>query len=80
MITKGCWEKTLLKIKRAKNIINLQYMYIERDRREATTELIITIFITPFVAIFDLILFPLELMYIIAYKILWKNLGGNKNG
>lgn len=79
MITKGCWKEMLLQIKRAKKIINPRYMYIKRDRREATTELIITIFITPFVAIFDLILSPFELMYLIAYKILWKDLGGNKD-
>lgn len=75
MITKRFWKETLLKIKSAKNIINPQYMYKERDRREATEYLAITIFITPVLLIFDLIAFPFELIYIIAYTILWRYLG-----
>lgn len=79
MITRGFWKGVLLQIDNAKNISNPRYIFKERDRRDATENLIITIFVTPFLVIFDLILSPFELMYLIAYKILWKDLGGNKD-
>ena len=72
MITKFIWKKTLTGIKEVKNITNPRYYHIKEDKSEATMDMVIIILATPIVILLDLLLFPIELMYLIIYKILWK--------
>lgn len=72
MITKCIWKETLVEIKKAKNINNPRYYRIKEDREEATMIMLLVIIITPIVILLDLVLLPIELMYLIIYKILWK--------
>lgn len=72
MITKFIWKETLTEIKQVKNITNPRYYRIKEDRLEATMEMVIIILATPIVILLDLVLLPIELMYLIIYKILWK--------
>lgn len=72
MITKVIWKETLTEIKQVKNITNPRYYRIKEDRLEATMEMVIIILATPIVILLDLVLLPIELMYLIIYKILWK--------
>ena len=72
MITKFIWKETLTEIKQVKNITNPRYYRIKGDRLEATMEMVIIILATPIVILLDLVLLPIELMYLIIYKILWK--------
>lgn len=72
MINKYIWKETLADIKKTKNINNPRYYRIKEDRFEVTIGMVITILATPFIALLDLFLLPIELMYLIIYKILWK--------
>lgn len=72
MITKFIWKETLTEIKQVKNITNPRYYRIKEDRSEATMEMVIIILATPIAILLDLVLLPIELMYLIIYKILWK--------
>lgn len=72
MITKFIWKETLTEIKQVKNITNPRYYRIKEDRLEATMNMVIIILETPIFILLDLLLLPIELMYLINYKILWK--------
>lgn len=65
-------KKKLTDIKQVKNITNPRYYHIKEDRLEATMDMVIVILATPVVILLDLLLLPIELMYLIIYKILWK--------
>ena len=76
MITKNMWIKILEDIKWLKDgIVNPDYYFKERDRREATISLIATISMTPITILADFVTIPFQLMYSITYKLLWKNKG-----
>ena len=72
MITKFIWKETLTGIKKVKNINNPRYYRIKEDRLEATMNMVIIILATPIFILLDLVLLPIELIYLIIYKILWK--------
>jgi hypothetical protein len=72
MITKFTWKEILTEIKQAKNITNPRYYRIKEDRLNATMDMVMIILATPIFILLDLLLLPIELMYLIIYKILWK--------
>ncbi len=72
MITKFTWKEILTEIERAKNITNPRYYRIKEDRLNATMDMVMIILATPIFILLDLLLLPIELMYLIIYKILWK--------
>lgn len=72
MITKYIWKETLTEIKKVKNINNYRYYRIKEDKEEVAMIVLISIIGTPIVILLDLFLLPIELMYLIIYKILWK--------
>lgn len=71
MITKFIWKETLTEIKQVKNITNPRYYRIKEDRLEATMDMVMIILATPIFILLDLLLLPIELIYLITYKILW---------
>ena len=72
MITKFIWKEILADIKQVKNITNPRYYRIKEDRLDVTIDMVLVILATPIVVLLDLVLLPIELMYLIIYKILWK--------
>lgn len=65
-------KEILTDIKQVKNITNPRYYRIKEARLEVTMDMAIIILATPIVILLDLVLLPIELMYLIIYKILWK--------
>lgn len=72
MITKKLWKETLEEIKKVKNINNPHYYRIKEDKSEVAMEMVLAIFMSPFSILLDLFLLPIQLIYLIIYKILWK--------
>lgn len=46
--------------------------YIIEERSYNTFKLLILIIFTPLLLVFDLFILPLELLYLILYKVIWK--------
>lgn len=72
MITKFIWKEILTEIKQVKKHKNPRYYRIKEARLEASMDMVIIILATPIVILLDLVLLPIELMYLIICKILWK--------
>lgn len=74
MITKQMLVEMLEEIKRLKDgVVNPSYYRIEKAREVATIATIATILLTPLTILLDLVTLPLQLIYLIVYKLLWKN-------
>lgn len=72
MITAFLWKEITNNIKVVKNA-KLQYYRLEEEK--LMTALIFTVMIiaTPPILLIDLFLSPFELLYLIVYKLLWRN-------
>lgn len=74
MITKSMWIVILKEIRCLKDgVVNPRYYRKERDRKDATLNAIATTLITPVTILIDLATLPIQLIYLIVYKLLWKN-------
>lgn len=74
MITKSMWIDILKEIRCLKDgVVNPDYYRKERDRKDATITTIVATLITPVAILLDLITLPFQLIYLIVYKLLWKN-------
>lgn len=74
MLTKQMWVEILEEIKELKDgVVNPNYYRKEKDREVATIATIVTILLTPLTILLDLATLPLQLIYLIVYKLLWKN-------
>ena len=74
MITKQMLVEMLEEIKRLKDgVVNPSYYRIKKAREVATIATIDTILLTPLTILLDLVTLPLQLIYLIVYKLLWKN-------
>ena len=74
MLTKQIWVEILEAIKNLKDgVVNPNYYRIRKDREVATITTIATILLTPLTILLDLVTLPLQLIYLIVYKLLWKN-------
>lgn len=78
MFTKGYYKDVINDIKELKETIYNSPCYLEKDpsiirqKSDIIFNLLILILITPFTLVFDLILLPFELIYLILYKVIWK--------
>lgn len=78
MITRLMYKEVINDIKELKErIYNSPYCLNKDDniinlKDNITFNLIISIIVTPFTLIIDLVLLPLELLYLVLYKIIWK--------
>ena len=74
MLTKQMLVEILEEIKNLKDgVVNPSYYRIEKAREVATIATIVTILLTPLTILLDLVTLPLQLIYLIVYKLLWKN-------
>lgn len=74
MITKKMWIEILEEIRVLKDgVVNPDYYRKEEDRKNSTITTIVATLITPATILLDLVTLPFQLIYLIAYKLLWKN-------
>lgn len=74
MLTKQMLVEMLEEIKRLKDgVVNPSYYRIGKAREVATIAAIVTILLTPLTILLDLVTLPFQLIFLIVYKLLWKN-------
>lgn len=78
MFTKGYYKDVINDIKELKETIHSSPCCLEKDtsiirqKSDIIFNLVTLIMITPVTLVFDLVLLPFELIYLILYKIIWK--------
>jgi hypothetical protein len=77
MFTRKFYKNTIERIKDLKQLIKIKpYLADDPDiiseKQDIMSDLVSTIAFTPFMLAVDLIALPLELIYLILYKIIWK--------
>lgn len=77
MFTKNYYKGIIERIKDLKQLIKIKsYLADDPDiiseKQDIIDDLVLAIIFTPFILAVDLIMLPLELIYLILYKVIWK--------
>lgn len=77
MFTKYYYGNTIERVKDLKQLIKTKSYLVNNpniisEKQDIIGDLVLLIVFTPFTLIIDLIVLPIELIYLILYKIIWK--------